>query len=61
MNNLPISAEQIRAMAVDSTTQLLQSLRLVLRKPESADPRRYRGVNVHRQSYSKSWEQRCAG
>ena len=61
MTNVPISAEQIRAMAVDSTTQLLQSLGLVLRKPESDDPRRYRGVNVHKQGEVKTWEQRCAG
>ena len=58
MTNVPISAEQIRAMAADPTTQLLQSLGLVLRKPESDDPRRYRGVKLN---FTKSWEQRCAG
>ena len=58
MTNVPISAEQIRTMAVDATTQLLQSLGLVLRQPESDDPRLYRGV---KSIFTKSWETRCKG
>ena len=43
MTNSPISAEQVRQLAADPTTQLLNSLGLIaMPKPETENPRRFR-------------------
>ena len=58
---MPISAEQVKAMAADATTHLLQSLGLRIRQPTvDDDPRRYRGVKKS-VILGKTWKQRCKG
>ncbi len=59
MTNSPISVEQVRQLAADPTAQLLNSLGLIRNKPESDNPRRYRGATPL--NYTKTWEQRCKG
>ena len=56
MTNSPISAEQVRELAADQTTQLLNRLGSILRKPEAENPRRSRGPKL---TYTKTCEQRC--
>ena len=44
-DNIPVTAEEVAAMAADSSQILLQSLGLRVRAPQpDADPRRARGV-----------------
>ena len=61
MTNIPVTAEQVAAMAADASTYLLQSLGLRVKAPSSDnDARRARGVK--RQVYlGQAWELRCKG